>query len=97
MSKISGVADLSNELAAKMGIPKTQAAETMKNVVEVLSSAIVGGGVSIKGIMTIKPALRKGREGKITFGENKGKTWKSDDKYVLTIKTGSDMEAELNK
>lgn len=97
MSKVAGVSDLSAELAAKMGIPKTQAAEITKNFVEVLASAIVDGGVSIKGVMTITPRLQKGREGKIAFGANKGQPWKSEDKYVLSIKTGSGMEAELNK
>lgn len=97
MSKVAGTTDLANELAAKRGIPKTQAADIIKDVVEVMSSAICDGGVSIKGIMTITPKLRKGREGKVTFGENKGQAWKSEDKYVLSIKTGSQMEEELNK
>ena len=96
MSKVSGVSDLSNELAAKRGIPKTEAAEIMKDVVEIMGSAIVAGGISIKGVMTITPKVRKGREGKITFGENKGQKWKSEDKLVLSIKTGSQMDAELN-
>lgn len=94
---MKGIKDLANDLAAKRGIPKTEAADIMKDVVEVLASAIVEGGIQIKGIMTIEPKLQKGREGKISFGENKGQKWKSNDKYVLGIKTGSDMAAELNK
>lgn len=96
MSKVSGTTEISAELAAKMGIPKTQAAEITKNFVEVLSSAICNGGVSFKGVMTIKPKLRKGRTGTISFGASKGQQWKSEDKYVLDISTGSDMDAQLN-
>lgn len=96
MSKVAGVSELSAELAAKRGISKAEAADIVKDFVEVMSSAICAGGVSIKGIMTIKPTLRKGREGKITFGERKGESWKSEDKYVLSIKTGANMEEELN-
>lgn len=97
MSKVLGINDLSAELAAKRGISKSEARDIMEDVVSVMKSAIIDGGVSIKGVMTIKPALRKGRTGKITFGANKGKEWKSEDKYVLSIKTGGDMEAELNQ
>ena len=97
MSKVSGVSDLSSELAAKRGIAKTEATDIMKDVVEIMASAIVAGGVSFKGVMTITPKVRKGREGTIAFGENKGQKWKSDDKLVLSITTGSQMDAELNK
>ena len=97
MSKVSGVSDLGAELAAKRGIAKTEATDIMKDVVEIMASAIVAGGVSFKGVMTISPKVRKGREGTIAFGENKGQKWKSDDKLVLSITTGSQMNAELNK
>ena len=97
MSKVSGVSDLSAELAAKRGISKTEATDIMKDVVEIMASAIVAGGVSFKGVMTISPKVRKGREGTIAFGDNKGQKWKSEDKLVLSITTGSQMDAELNK
>lgn len=97
MSKVAGINDLSAELAAKRGISKAEAKSIMEDVVSVTKSAIIDGGVSLKGVMTIKPTLRKGRKGKIPFGENAGKEWKSEDKYVLSIKTGGDMEAELNQ
>ena len=93
---VVGMKDLSNELAAKLGVPKSQAENIMKNVVDVMSDAICGGGISIKGFLTIKPNLRKGRTGKIAFGENKGQTWTSEDKYVLSVKAGSDLDAKLN-
>lgn len=94
---MKGIKDLANDLAVKRGIPKTEAADIARDFVEVLSSAIVGGGVQLKGVMTIKPTLRKGRTGTIPTGEKKGQTWQSEDKYVLSISTGSDMAAELNK
>lgn len=97
MSKVSGVSDLSAELAAKRGIAKTEATDIVKDVVEIMASAIVAGGVSFKGVMTISPKVRKGREGTIAFGENKGQKWKTGDKLVLSITTGSQMDAELNK
>lgn len=96
MGKVSSVADLSAELAAKRGMAKTTAADIMKDVIDVLSESIVGGGVSIKGVMTIKPKVQKGREGTISFGERKGQKWKSEDKNVLSITTGSEMSAKLN-
>ena len=94
MSKVLGTTELANELAAKRGISKKEANDIMADVVEVLKSAIVDGGVSIKGVMTIKPKLRKGREGKCSFN---GQTWKTEDKLVLSITTGNQMDAELNK
>lgn len=94
---MKGVKDLADELAVKRGISKTEAQGIVKDFVEIMASAIVDGGVQIKGVMTIEPKLQKGREGTISFGENKGQKWKSEDKLVLSIKTGSDMSAELNK
>lgn len=96
-NKVSGAKDLAEELAAKRGISKAEAKSIVDDVVECMASKIVEGGISFKGVMTIKPKLRKGRSGKIAFGENKGQSWTSEDKYVLEVKTGSDMEAELNK
>ena len=46
MSKVSGVSDLSAELAAKRGIAKTEATDIMKDVVEIMASAIVAGEVA---------------------------------------------------
>lgn len=96
MSKVSGATDLANELAQKRGISKTEAQEVVKDLVEIMASAIVNGGVSFKGVMTIKPKLRKGRTGKISFGDKKGQQWKTEDKYVLEVTTGKVMDEELN-
>lgn len=97
MSSVAGIAELSKELAAKRGIPLSEAKSVMRDVVDVMGSAIVSGGVSLKGVMTITPVVRKGRKGKISFGDKKGQEWETEDKIVLSIKTGCDMEAQLNK
>lgn len=94
MSKVVGTTEFASELAAKRGISKKEANDILTDVVEIMGSAIVAGGVSIKGVMTIKPKLRKGREGKCSFN---GQQWKTEDKLVLAITTGSQMDAELNK
>ena len=54
----------------------------------------VDGGVSFKGVFTIKQKVQKGRSGKCSFN---GKAWKTEDKNTLSISVGSDLEAELNK
>lgn len=97
MSKVAGITELSTELAAKRGISKAEAKSIIEDFVSVMGSAIVDGGVSFKGVMTIKPTIRKARHGIIQMGERKGQPWQSEDKYVLSITTGSGMEAELNK
>lgn len=97
MSTVAGVGELANELAATRGISRAEANSIMKDVVEVMATAIKDGGISIKGVMTIKPKVQKGRCGVIQFGENKGKEYHSADKVVLSIKAGSNMERELNK
>lgn len=96
-NKVSGIAEVAELYAATAGVSATAAKKVVQDVVECISTKIVEGGVSFKGVMTIKPKVRKGRSGKIAFGENKGQEWKSEDKVVLEIKTGSTMEAELNK
>jgi len=96
MSKVSGIKDLSEQLATKRGITKNEAVSIMSDVVEVLADAVVDGGISLKGVFTIKPKVRKGRSGTISFGENKGQQWTSEDKTVLEIKTGGDMSNRLN-
>lgn len=96
MSSVAGIAELSKELAAKRGISLSEAKSVMRDVVDVMSSAIVDGGVSIKGVMTITPTVRKGRKGKISFGDKRGQEWQTKDKIVLSIKAGRDMETRLN-
>ena len=96
-NKVSGIAEVAELYAATAGVSTAAAKKVVQDVVECISTKIVGGGVSFKGVMTIKPKVRKGRSGKIAFGENKGQAWKSEDKIVLEIKAGSSMDAELNK
>ena len=93
MSKIAGIKDIAEDLAVKRGIPKSEAMDIVKDTVGIIGSKCVEGGVSFKGIFTIKPKVKKGRTGTCSFN---GKTWKTEDKKVLTITTGSAMEEELN-
>lgn len=94
MSKVYGVKDIAKDLAEERGISLKEATSTVNDLVEIIASKCVDGGVSFKDVFTIKPILRKGRTGKSNIN---GKEWKSEDKYVLKITTGKGMSAELNK
>lgn len=87
-----GIKDCVEAYAKRRGIPKTQAESEFKDAMAVVSEMCVKGGVSIKGMFTIKKKVQKGRKG--TFN---GKEWQTEDKYTLGISTGKELEAELNK
>ena len=80
--------------AKRRGISKAQAETEFKTAVDVIGDMCVDGGVSFKGLFTIKHKVQKGRSGKCSFN---GKAWKTEDKNTLSITVGSDLEAELNK
>ena len=80
--------------AKRRGISKAQAETEFKTAVDVIGDMCVDGGVSFKGLFTIKQKVQKGRSGKCIFN---GKAWKTEDKNTLSITVGSDLEAELNK
>ena len=80
--------------AKRRGISKAQAETEFKTAVDVIGDMCVDGGVSFKGLFTIKQKVQKGRSGKCSFN---GKAWKTEDKNILSITVGSDLEAELNK
>lgn len=89
---MTGMKELSEMLARKRGISKKEAASIMKDVSEVLTDAIVGdGGVSIKGVFTIKQKKRAARTGKC-----RGVAWSAPEKRVLSISTGTELDATLN-
>lgn len=85
--------DCVEALAVKRGISKVEAQSIMQDAVSVIADKCKEGGVSFKGIFTIKHKIQKGRTGKCAFN---GKEWKSEDKTTLSISVGSDLEAELN-
>lgn len=91
--KVAGVKDCAELLAQSRGISKAEAESIMKDVVEVLATKIKDGGVSFKGVFTIKQKVQKGRTGTCKFN---GKQWKTEDKNTLSISVGSDLDAELN-
>ena len=80
--------------AKRRGISKAQAETEFKTAVDVIGDMCVNGGVSFKGVFTIKQKVQKGRSGKCSFN---GKAWKTEDKNTLSITVGSDLEAKLNK
>ena len=80
--------------AKRRGISKAQAETEFKTAVDVIGDMCVDGGVSFKGLFTIKQKVQKGRSGKCSFN---GKAWKTEDKNTLSITVGSDLEAKLNK
>ena len=92
MSKVAGLKDCAETLAVTRGIPKSEAESIMKDVVEILATKCVEGGVSFKGVFTIKQKVQKGREGSVN-----GKSYKTEDKNTLKISVGSELDAELNK
>ena len=94
MAKVAGMKDCVETLAVKRGISKVEAQSIMQDVVDVISEKCVEGGVSFKGKFSIKPKVQKGRAGVCTFNTQ---PWKTEDKVVLSISTGADLEAELNK
>ena len=85
--------DCVEALAVKRGISKAEAQSIMQDAVEVIAEKCKEGGVSFKGVFTIKHKIQKGRTGKCAFN---GKEWKSEDKTTLSISVGSELEAELN-
>lgn len=88
---IAGMKDCVEALAQARGISKTEAQSVMKDVVEILATKCVEGGVSFKGVFTIKKKVRKGRKGVF-----QGKAWETEDKNILEISVGSDLNKELN-
>lgn len=82
------------EYAQTRGISKSQAESEFKTAVDVIVHKLLTGGVSFKGLFTIKKKVQKGRSGKCSFN---GQTWKTEDKNTLSISVGSDLDAELNK
>lgn len=94
MSKVSGLKDLTLRLAKQEGISVSAARKQVDAVINVMLDAIVDGGVSIKSTFTIKPVLRKGRQGKCAFN---GKKWKTEDRLVLHIDTGCILDEALNE
>ena len=91
---VAGMKDCVEAYAQKRGISKAQAETEFKTAVDVIAENCKKGGVSFKGLFTIKKVIRKGRSGKCSFN---GQPWKTEDKNTLSISVGSGFEEELNK
>lgn len=87
-----GIKDCVEAYAQKRGIPKSQAEEQFKDALIVITDMCKAGGVSFKGMFTIKKTVQKGRKGSFN-----GKNWETEDKYKLSITTGKELSIELNK
>ena len=89
---MKGMKECVEAYAQKRGISKAQADVEFKDALSVIADACVDGGVSFKGLFTIKKKTLKGRSG--TFN---GKDWQTEDKNTLAISVGSELAIELNK
>ena len=87
-----GMKDCVEAYAKKRGISKAQAEEQFKDALMVIADMCKAGGVSFKGLFTIKKTVQKGRKGSFN-----GKDWETEDKYKLSITTGKELSVELNK
>ena len=89
--KVAGMKDCVELYAQERGISKAQAETEFKTAVKVIADMCIEGGVSIKGVFTIKQKVQKGRSGNMN-----GKEWTTEDKTLLKITTGSNIEKALN-
>lgn len=89
---MKGITDCIERYAQKRAISKAQAETEFKTALDVIADACVDGGVSFKGIFTIKKKVQKGRKGMCN-----GHEYETQDKNTLSIKVGTDLDKELNK
>ena len=89
---MSGLKDFVEAYAQKRGISKTQAEAEVRAFLDVLKAKLTEGGVSFKGILTLKKVLKKGRSGKCN-----GKEYTTEDKNSLKLTIGAELEQELNQ
>lgn len=88
---MSGIKDFIEAYAMKRGISKVQAEQEVKAFLDVMKDKLKAGGVSFKGIFTIKKVVKKGRSGKCS-----GREYTTEDKNSLKLTVGADLEQELN-
>lgn len=91
---VASMTECAELLAERKEISKAEAMRIMDDVLQVISiKCVQEGGVSFKGLFTIKTKLRKGRTGKCHFNDTE---YQTDDKVVLTITTGRALDEALN-
>lgn len=90
---MEGIKECIERLAKKRGVSRAEATTIMNDVLNVIQDmCIEEGGVSFKGLFTIQTKVRKGRKGNFN-----GVDWKTEDRKVLSIKTGKVLEEKLNQ
>ena len=87
-----GIKDLVEAYAQKRGISKAQAEKEVRDMLGCMIDLIKKGGISLKGMFTIKHHVRKGRTGKVP---STGEMYTTEDKTVLKITTSKSLEDEL--
>lgn len=89
---MSGLKDFVEAYAQKRGISKSQAETEVRAFLDVLKAKLKDGGVSFKGVFTLKKVLKKGRSGKCN-----GRAYTTEDKNSLKLTVGAELDEELNK
>ena len=89
---MSGIKEFIDAYAMKRGISKVKAEEEVRAFLDVLKDKLKAGGVSFKGLFTIKKVVKKGR-----FGKCNGREYNTEDKNSLKLTVGSELEQELNQ
>lgn len=85
------IKDFTEAYAMQRGINKSQAKREIDDFLKVFETAVMNGGVSFKGLFTIKTAIRKGRDGVVN-----DMSYHTDDKMTLKISVGKDLDEKLN-
>lgn len=77
-----------------LGVSKNEALRILGIISDVVQDACINyGGIQITGLFTLEKKLRKGRTYK---NPATGEIGKTEDSYVLAIKTGKSLKEKLN-
>ena len=88
---MKGITDCIERYAQKRAISKAQAETEFKTALDVIADACVDGGVSFKGIFTIKKKVQKGRKGMCN-----GHEYETQDKNTLSTKSQNPLFSLIN-
>ena len=92
MKKVLGVKECVELYAQKRGITKLQAKEEFETALDTIADGCVQGGVSFRGMFSLKSKVRKGREGTIN-----NIPYVSEDRNTLKFSIGKKLEEALNE
>jgi DNA-binding protein HU-beta len=87
--------DFEKFYAEKAGVTQKDAKVYIEKFVESIQDILAQkDSVTFQGFGKFEAKLQKGRTGTIQFGENKGKEWTSEDKYVPNFKASKNYVIE---